>query len=242
MTMDRFACVTGADHGLGYAFTDGLLARGYAVFAGRYSSAAETPLDRLAEQYPDRLRLVLLDISSTDSVAAAAAAIREATGRLELLINNAAILGDIHTKVTEPMDIQEIGQVYNVNTLGTLRVTNALIPLVLHSETRLIVNISSEAGSIGTCWRDSWYAYCMSKAALNMQSALVHNEIKKQGGQVMVFHPGHVRSYMRGALDESGSLTPAESAERLLGWIARHKEFMGEQPAFLNDRGEAMEW
>jgi NAD(P)-dependent dehydrogenase (short-subunit alcohol dehydrogenase family) len=241
MIMDPCACVTGADHGLGYALTEGLLEHGYAVFAGKYLPS-EGALDRLAEKYPDRLKLVPLDISSTASVTAAAAVIRESTERLELLINNAALLGDIHTRVTEPIDFDEIQRIYNVNTVGALRVTNALVSLVLQSDSRLIVNISSEAGSIGTCWRDSWYAYCMSKAALNMQSALVHNEIKKSGGQVMVFHPGHVRSYMRGALDESGSLTPSEAAGRLLGWIAKHKEFMGEQPVFLNDRGEALEW
>ncbi|WJH32813.1 SDR family NAD(P)-dependent oxidoreductase [Paenibacillus sp. CC-CFT747] len=152
-------------------------------------------------------------------------------------LHNADILGDIHAKVTDPLDMEEIQKVYNVNALGALRVTNALVSLVMGSNTKLIVNISSEAGSIGTCWRESWFAYCMSKAALNMQSALIHNELKKEGGQVMVFHPGHVRSYMRGTLDESGRLTPAEAAGSILGWAARHEEYKGEQPVFLTYQG-----
>ncbi|ULL18477.1 SDR family NAD(P)-dependent oxidoreductase [Paenibacillus sp. H1-7] len=239
--MNRFAFVTGADHGLGYAFAEGLLERGYSVFAGQYL-ADKGDLDQLGEKYPDQLTLVPLDISSSDSVTTAVEKARELTDRLDLLINNAAILGDIRAKVTEPLDIEEIQEVFNVNTLGTLRVTNALTPLILQSETKLIVNISSEAGSIATCWRESWFAYCMSKAALNMQSALIHNELKKLGGQVMVVHPGHVRSYMQGVLDEKGSLTPAESAGQILGLVGRHKEFMGDRPAFLNYKGEAMEW
>ncbi|RUS45114.1 SDR family oxidoreductase [Cohnella sp. AR92] len=239
--MTRFACVTGADHGLGLAFAEGLLERGYSVVAGRYA-AGEGALGRLAEKHPDRLTLVPLDIASDGSVAAAAAHIRGLTDRLDLLINNASILGDIHAKATDPLNFEEMQKVYNVNALGALRVTNALVPLVLRSEDKLVVNISSEAGSIGSCWRDSWFAYCMSKAALNMQSALVHNELKPSGGQVMVFHPGHVRTYMRGTLDETGSLTPAESAGSILGWVARHKEFMGEKPVFLDYRGEALDW
>lgn len=239
--MKPYACVTGADHGLGFAFTEGLLERGYSVFAGKYL-AREGELDALAEKYPGELTLLPLDISSSGSVSAAAARIGAATDRLDLLINNAAVLGDIRTRVTEPLDIEEIRDVFNVNTLGALRVTKALVHLVLRSETRLIVNISSEAGSIGACRRDSWFAYCMSKAALNMQSALIHNELKRSGGQVMVFHPGHVRSYMQGILDESGNLTPAESAGHILSWAARHKEFRGETPAFLTYNGEPMEW
>lgn len=47
---------------------------------------------------------------------------------------------------------------------------------------------------------------------------------------------------MQGKLDESGSLTPSESAVHILGWVARHKEFMGEHPVFLNYNGEPMEW
>lgn len=239
--MIHSAFVTGADHGLGFAFAEELLKSGCTVFAGKY--ALDTgPLGQLAQRYPDKLTLVPLDVSSSGSVAAAAAKVSEVTDQLDLLINNAAILGDIHTKVTGPLDIEEIGKVFNVNALGALRMTQALVPLVLRSKSKLIVNISSEAGSIGSSYRDSWYAYCMSKAALNMQSVLVHHELKQSGGQVMIFHPGHVRSYMQGKLDESGSLTPSESAAHILRWVARHKEFMGEHPVFLNYNGEPMEW
>jgi Short-chain dehydrogenases of various substrate specificities len=239
--MERFACVTGADHGLGFAFAEGLLERGYSVWAGQYLASSER-LERLAAKHPGRLTPVPLDISSIDSVAAAADRIKAGTDRLELLINNASILGDIQAKATDPLNFEEMQNVFNVNALGSLRVTNALLPLILRSEDKLIVNISSEAGSIAACWRDGWFAYCMSKAALNMQTALIHNELKKSGGQAMVFHPGHVRSYMRGELDISGTLTPSESAESILGIVARHKEFIGEKPVFLDYKGDAMEW
>ncbi|THF80300.1 SDR family NAD(P)-dependent oxidoreductase [Cohnella fermenti] len=239
--MERFACVTGADHGLGYAFAEGLLQRGYSVFAGLYRPISEE-LERLAENHPGKLLPLDLDISSDASVTAAAERIRETTDRLELLINNASILGDITATAADKLDFEQMKDVFNVNALGALRVSNALLPSLLRGESRLIVNISSEAGSIGTCWRDGWFAYCMSKAALNMQSAIVHNELRKSGGQAMVFHPGHVRTFMRGHLDETGSLTPAESAGHILGLIARHEEFRGEHPVFLSYDGTPMEW
>lgn len=67
----------------------------------------------------------------------------------------------------------EMLRVFNVNCLGATRVTNALIRLIMNSEKKLIMNISSEAGSISTCYRKGWFAYCGSKAALNMHSAIV---------------------------------------------------------------------
>lgn len=81
------------------------------------------------------------------------------------------------------------------------------------------MNISSEAGSVGACKRTAWYAYCMSKSALNMQSQLVHNQISLQGGKVLVVHPGHVQSYMKGELDASAKLSPEQSAQHILGLL-----------------------
>ena len=64
---------------------------------------------------------------------------------------------------------RELLQVINVNAVGTLRVTNALSKLVMMSDLKMIVNISSEAGSIQDCFRQGWFGYGMSKAANNMQ-------------------------------------------------------------------------
>ncbi|WP_058301268.1 SDR family NAD(P)-dependent oxidoreductase [Gorillibacterium timonense] len=84
------AYVTGADRGLGLALTEGLLERGYQVYAGSYMS--DWPeLDRLAETYPKQLVQVPLDVSNGASVTAAADIIASQTPSLDLLINNAGI-------------------------------------------------------------------------------------------------------------------------------------------------------
>ncbi|HOB19906.1 MAG TPA: SDR family NAD(P)-dependent oxidoreductase, partial [Candidatus Atribacteria bacterium] len=138
--MKKKAFVTGADRGLGYCLTEVLLVNDYRVFAGRYMK--DWPwLDRLKAKYGDDLILVDLDISSSDSVEKAARLIKSETDSLDLLINNAAILGpdENNLAIFEPLDFDRLLRVYNVNTLGALRVTKALIDLVLNSQDKLIV-------------------------------------------------------------------------------------------------------
>ncbi|WP_334075251.1 MULTISPECIES: SDR family NAD(P)-dependent oxidoreductase [Paenibacillus] len=246
--MDIRALVTGADHGVGLALAETLLEQGGRVFAGRYNPR-ETALDELSRRYPDRLTTVSLDIGSDDSVREAAETVEKLTGRLDLLINNAGILGDTEATIREgKMDFEEMLKVYNVNTLGALRVTKAFLSLLLKGEARMIANISSEAGSIGQNKRSGWFAYCMSKAALNMQSSLVFNGIKEAGGRVLVIHPGWVRTYMRGELDAAADLTPAESAENIISLIRERMRRSaegarnGEQPEYIDAYGAPLPW
>ncbi|GGH28438.1 SDR family NAD(P)-dependent oxidoreductase [Paenibacillus segetis] len=216
--MRKTAFVTGADHGLGLALVEVLLGKGYQVIAGRYNPA-ESMLSKLQEQHKDALQTIELDIGNDASVKAAANWIKQQVRSLDLLINNAAILGDKEATITDELDTEEMLQVFNVNTLGTLRVTGALSGLLLNSSDKMIVNISSEAGSITNNYRQSWYAYCMSKAALNMQSSLVYNGLKDAGGQVLVIHPGWVQTYMQGVLDAEAVYTPMQSATRIVDII-----------------------
>lgn len=74
---------------------------------------------------------------------------------------------------------------------------------------KVIVNISSEAGSIGECWRDREFDYCMSKAALNMQSVLLQKYLKSEGIKVLAIHPGWMRTDMGGA---EADISPDTSA------------------------------
>ena len=216
--------VTGADRGVGKSLVEAWTARGHEVFAG--------VLDPSLPGIP-------LDVSDVESVRRAVQAV---TGPLDILVNNAGILGDIETAAWDLLDFDEMLRVYNVNVLGTLRVTQAFLPRLLAGEGRLVVNVSSEAGSIGACTRDRWYAYAMAKAALNQQSALIHNLLRPRGGRVLVVHPGHVRTFMRGHEDTTGALTPAEAAERLIANVERFGSVSGPHPEFRGPDGEALPW
>lgn len=218
MEQQRWALVSGADRGLGLSLVKGLLERGYQVFAGLHLDKGA--LHKEVEQaYEGRLQFLTLDITSDASVEQVYEKVREETGALDILINNAAILGNITATVEDELDFAEMERVFGVNALGSLRMSNRFVSLVMDSRDKLILNISSEAGSIGSCWRNAWYAYCMSKAALNMQSKLMHNQLAPKGGRVMVVHPGHVQTYMQGKLDTAGKLTPDESAGHILGLV-----------------------
>ncbi|WP_028612026.1 SDR family oxidoreductase [Paenibacillus harenae] len=237
------AFVTGADRGVGLALTGALLAEGARVFAGQY--AAEVPaLQRLKDNYADQLHVLRLDISRDDSVAEALRATSEHTDRIDLLINNGAILGDIKATVMDSLNYEEMMTVFNVNALGSLRMSQAFMPLLLNGESKCLVNISSEAGSIGDCRRDSWYAYCMSKAALNMQSKLIHNRIKPLGGRVLVVHPGWVQTYMQGKLDVGATLTPEQSAGSILKVIEARLKIDAEHLAcdYVDYEDRALKW
>ncbi|PYE50780.1 NAD(P)-dependent dehydrogenase (short-subunit alcohol dehydrogenase family) [Paenibacillus barcinonensis] len=235
-------CVTGAARGLGLALTKQMLERGYSVYAAGLGVDESDGIRQLEAVYAERLRVIDLDIADDLSVALFTETVKLDTDHLDMLINNAAILGSITDHIHGQMNIAEMAEVFNVNTLGSLRVTHALFPLLLQGQTKLIVDISSEAGSIEQCSRDGWFAYCMSKAALNMQARLIHNGLKQEGGQVMLVHPGWVQSYMRGELDASADLTPDESAQHIAALIDRHEQFKGEQPAYVDYRGEKLPW
>jgi len=239
--LKQYVCVTGADRGLGLAFTKQFLHKGYYVFAGQYNSSWKE-LESLREEFPDRLLIVELDISKDESVKKAGQYIASITDNVDILVNNAAILGNITDTIFDELDFNHILDVINVTGLGGLRVTNALIPLIMNSKTKLIVNISSEAGSIGQCTRKAWYGYMMAKSSVNMHAAITHNMIYEDGGQVLNFHPGWVQSYMAGELNTKADLTADQSAEHLIGLIDRHKEYLGPKPAFIDYLGNPQLW
>ncbi len=239
----RWAFVTGADRGLGLGLVKALLARDYHVFAGQFMPS-NSDLEQLSAVSGDRLRLLPLDISDEASVGAAIAAVHNVTDQLDILINNAAILGDTQATIEDQLNFEEMEQVFRVNTLGALRMSNGLIASILRSDSKLIVNISSEAGSIGSCQRTSWFAYCMSKSALNMQAQLIHNQIAGQGGKVLVIHPGYVQSYMQGSLNTEATLTPDESAAHILG-IMEHRlrpDYSSNKLELIEYTGNTLPW
>jgi len=240
--MSRSVCITGADRGLGFELTLNFLERGYTVFAGKYL-AEWKDLDGLEERYGDRIVPVHMDVSSDDSVKRVGAFISERTEKLDMLINNAGILLDRDATVYDELNFDNMMKEYDVNSIGPLRMTHALARLLMNSEGKLVVNISSEAGQIQQPLREGWYGYCMSKAALNIQSNILHNHLKKEGGRVIAVYPGWMQTYMNGKLDTTAEFTPKQAAANIAETIVRlGAEELGDRPLFVNNKGERMEW
>jgi NAD(P)-dependent dehydrogenase (short-subunit alcohol dehydrogenase family) len=219
------AYITGTDRGLGLALAAKFLEHGYDVFAGRYGIDA-SGLDALQSQYGARLEIIPLDVGSDASVVAAAQLVASKTSSLDLLINNAAIIGQKDTTVTDVLDFNHMLAVYNVNALGALRVAQSVLALLQAGEMKRIVNISSEAGSMAARVRrgqKTRYAYCASKAALNIQSILLQNHVAEFGIKVHLVEPGWLRTFL--ASKEKCTIAPTEpeeSAERLVAFVERN--------------------
>jgi len=243
--MDKVACVTGADRGLGLALALQLARSGYYVFAGRYMPDWHS-LDGLPPELAGNIAVIELDVTSGESVEQAAQRIKERAGKLDLLLNNAGISGGHEASAFGSVDIdyELIRRIYEVNALGPLRMTRALGALIRNGGDKLVVNISSEAGQINQTWREGWYGYCMSKAALNVQTNIVHNELRRLGGKALAVHPGWMKTYMGGKRNEQAAIEPEEAAVAIVEYI---KSYAGEtkeraHPSFVDYNGSDMRW
>jgi NAD(P)-dependent dehydrogenase (short-subunit alcohol dehydrogenase family) len=148
---------------------------------------------------------VALDVTDDGSVASAAAAL---AGRpTDLLINNAGVIGPERQSSTA-MDFAGFLATLDANTLGPLRVTQALLPNLRAAEGAKVAIISSQMGSLASAQSDH-VAYRASKAAVNKASQTLATDLAREGIAVASLHPGWVRTDMGGA---GADIDPSESA------------------------------
>ena len=147
----KIALVTGANKGIGYAIATGLGALGYRVAVGaRDQTRLETAVEKLRAAGVDAFG-VLLDVTDGQSVTAAAELIERQADRLDALVNNAGISGEVGPGwVQDPttLDLDLVRTVVETNVIGVIRVTNAMLPLLRRSPSPRIVNISSAVASL----------------------------------------------------------------------------------------------
>ena len=145
MSESTIALVTGANKGIGYEIAAGLGALGWSVGVGaRDAQRRDAAVEKLRANGVDAFG-VPLDVTDDASVAAAAALVEERAGRLDVLVNNAAITGGVPQEPTT-VDPTTIRTVLETNVLGVVRVTNAMLPLLRRSASPRIVNIQAASG------------------------------------------------------------------------------------------------
>lgn len=217
--MRQNAFITGADRGLGFALTEKLLERGWQIFAGQYMP--DWPqLNALYQRFPGLLKIIPLDVTSTESAYAAVRIVTASADHIDLLINNAGVISPTSEhSIRDAQDYVEIHRLYDVNALGSLRTVEAFLPLLDRSGLKRLCFISSEAGSITRAQRTSWYGYTMSKAALNMAVHILFNHLRPEGYTFRLYHPGWIKSYMSGAKSVVGDLEPEEAAGPALAYF-----------------------
>jgi NAD(P)-dependent dehydrogenase (short-subunit alcohol dehydrogenase family) len=236
-TEKKTVLITGADAGLGLSLVKRFLQGGFAVFAGVHRSM--DALNVLASEYGDALSLIPLNVADLESVRAAARLVGEQTNSLDIIINNAGIHLDNSKLPLEQLDLsdQHLQRTMDVNAFGPLRVVQQFLSLMEKGEMKLVLNISSEAGSIADSKRENQFVYCMSKAALNMQSKILHNYLKPRGFNVLVVHPGWMRTNMGGP---SAAINSDESAAGIFDLAAREPN--PGDPIYIDYRGEPLPW
>lgn len=211
----KVALVTGANKGIGLAIARALSKAGMTVLVG-----ARDP--KLGEQAAAMLRseklgarFIPLDLVRPETIAAAAASIADQFQKLDVLVNNAAIL-DSADGPPSTADINSVRRVMETNFLGTLSVTQAMLPLLRKAEAARIVNLSSGLGSITKNADPNWdfasfklIGYNSSKAALNMLTVQLAYELRDTAIKVNTVSPGYVATDMN---QHRGTLTVEEGA------------------------------
>lgn len=195
-----YAVVTGANRGIGLELCRQLAARGASVIA--VCRKASLNLKELGVRIEAGV-----DVSDAESVAVLRT--RLADNPIDLLVNNAGIL---EQGGLDHLDFSAIQRQFEVNALGPLRVTTALLPLIARGGKVAI--ITSRMGSMGDNSSGGYYGYRMSKAAVNAAGVSLANDLQRRGVAVALLHPGMVNTEMTGQ-----GISPVDAARGLLAWI-----------------------
>jgi NAD(P)-dependent dehydrogenase (short-subunit alcohol dehydrogenase family) len=232
--MDTITLVTGANKGIGRETARRLAATGHTVLLGARdldrgrSAAADLGVDFLH-----------LDVTDQGSVDAAAARVRSEHGRLDVLVNNAAV--NTGVAPLERTTAEQAAAVLDTNLLGVLRVTNAFVPLLQNSEHPRIVNVSSTVGSFAATLEHDMFdwevvppIYAVSKTALTMLTLKYSRALP--GILVNAADPGYTDTDLN---DGQGTQTVTEGSDAIVRLATLPDD--GPTGTFVNREG-ALAW
>jgi NAD(P)-dependent dehydrogenase (short-subunit alcohol dehydrogenase family) len=224
--------VTGASRGIGLAMVKQLLTLGHTVIGACRNPDGARDLWELQGDYKSRFKLVKLDLNEPSTVDAVAAQFKGQT--VDVLVNNAGVLLGKDGGFAD-VKLDEITKSFEVNTLGPMRVTRALLPCLQKSASPKVVNISSVMGSMADNKSGGYYAYRMSKIALNMFNGCFAIEFPKITS--LAIHPGWVQTAMGG---EQAPTSVYDSAKGIIETVGAAKPKDSGQ--FLDFAGVSRPW
>ena len=218
--------VTGASRGLGAEFVRQLR------HAGRPVIAAVRDPGSARDAAQAGATVVQLDVTRPDTFDAFA---RSLTTPVDVLVNNAGVAardGSLKATTAETMD-----EVFRTNVFGLTLLTKALLPVLGRGRRKTIVNVSSTLGSLARTPGGFSYAYCSSKAALNMMTVLMHRELSGDGFTVISLDPGWNRTDMGGG---EAPLDPKDTVASMITVLER----LGQRDSgrFIGYDGESRPW
>ena len=219
----KIAVVTGANRGLGLEIARQLASRGlHVILTARNPRAGAETLRRLqAEKLPVELRK--LDVNSSEDAQALAHYIKESHGHVDVLVNNAGILTE-NTRASRapsshPLAVSSVTLMehFNTNTLGAVRLIQALAPLM--PDGARIVNVSTGMAALSNM-NGGYLGYRLSKTALNAVTRVFAQELAPRQIAVNSVDPGWVRTDMGGA----GASRSVEKGAETIVWLASAPE------------------
>ena len=243
---------TGATNGIGLdsvMFIASASSNNHVIIGARNVSKGEAVLkDLQSKNIQGTLSLVQLDTDKDDSISAAVKKIKDAFGRLDVLVNNAGICPE--TADTGSPSRAILRSTFETNVFGPSILTDAFVPLLKLSQTPKIINVSSLLGSISTLADAEkkpnfapYQAYRMSKAALNMLTAYQYDQLKQFGFKIWAFCPGYVVTDLgrdRETRQKQGIESSETSAKALLEIVEGKRD--AEVGQFVGRYGEKYSW
>jgi NAD(P)-dependent dehydrogenase (short-subunit alcohol dehydrogenase family) len=224
MNNRKVALITGANKGIGYEIARQLGGQGFTVLVGaRDEAKGAEAAARLRDERLDA-QAVKLDVTDAATIAAAKKFVEERFGKLDILVNNAAIIGK-HAWDTAPSELalEHIREVFETNFFGVIAVTQAFAPLLKKSDAGRIVNVSSGLGSLTQLSdrNNAFYTlnildYNASKTALNAFTVSLAKEFQGTPIKVNAADPGYTATDMNA---HSGTQTVEEGADTAV-WLA----------------------
>jgi NAD(P)-dependent dehydrogenase (short-subunit alcohol dehydrogenase family) len=219
-TAKRIALVTGANQGIGFETARQLAKDGvFVILSGRRLKEVAAAVDRLRSEGLSDVMAFKLDITLAEDRLSAARYVSDQFGRLDILVNNAGLdtpEGTLMEPVISETSEGELREVFETNLFSVVLLTQALLPLLKKSESGRIVNVSSHLGSLTLhatrAERVAYtkrFAYNASKAALNMFTILLAQELQNSNIKVNSVHPGWVKTRIGG---DAAPLAPSEGA------------------------------
>jgi NAD(P)-dependent dehydrogenase (short-subunit alcohol dehydrogenase family) len=236
--------VTGANRGIGLALTRNYAERGWKVIATARKPERADELNELAAAN-DNVTVEQMDLLDHAGIDTLADKLRDVP--IDVLLNNAAIMGDAGDQDFGSYDYDTLMNVLAVNVAGTLKMTEAFVDHVAASNHKKIVGITSVQGSIASLRDPLIPFYKMSKTALNMGMKSISKHVKRKKITIALISPGAVDTrMMNAALDhanykgKSFMITTAQSAEAVINVIDQYE--LKHTGAFMAHTGEQLPW
>lgn len=235
--------ITGANKGIGFETAKQLAALGYFIFIGsRDIEKGEKALQSLHDLGYSNSTFLQIDISDSQSIIAAKKEVEKTTDTLDVLVNNAGILGDMPQEPSGT-SLENYQKVFQTNVFGTIEVTKQFLPMLKKSTSPRIVNVSSEVGSLTENSNPNWSkydsvkpffaVYGASKSSVNAFTIALAYELRDTNFKVNSVTPGHTATEFN---NYKGFKTVDEGAQPIVKCATLSDD--GATGKFFSDEGE----